>query len=83
MVTRAKTRPTECVQIRGEDVLLRKGLGRCRKQRYALIVEFNILAWAEAAIAVPNSPKPIASEASGGSDYGHAPSSPAPRVARE
>lgn len=76
---RPNQRLTECVQMRGEVVLLQEGLGRCRNQRYAIIIEFNIfyyqLVFAEVTIVVPNSPRP--GEASGGSDCGCTPSTPA------
>ena len=42
MAARAKKRLAECMKMRGEDVLLRKRLGRRRKQRNVLTVEFNI-----------------------------------------
>ena len=37
-----KQRPRGHTQMGGEEVPLQKVLGWCRKQRYALILEFNI-----------------------------------------
>ena len=51
-----KKKPIECIQIRGEDVQLRKGPGRCGKQRYALIVEFNVFYYKRLIIGMGREP---------------------------
>ena len=41
----AKERSRKCMQMSGEDVLLQKGPGLCRGQRYAPTLEFNSCFW--------------------------------------
>ena len=61
-----KQRPREYTQMRGEEMPLQNGPGRCRKKRHTSILELNILKILPAVIckpdlkvtiAIPGSPK--------------------------